>query len=96
MRVATYPPGTLRVILPGGIVRRLYVDRVRAVAMHPPIIVEDTAAGVRHYGSAVNWVLPPMWEPCDPTWDTSFKWSGNHTDVPALWVETDSALEVIL
>lgn len=78
------------VILPAGSMRRLYVNRTFARQLEPPITVDELATGERYYASNVKWSDPQHLS------ETSFKWSGNNIDAPALWVETDAELELTL
>lgn len=86
--------GKTKRTLPEGIKKRLYVNRVNAAKLQPPIIVELMETGERIHGK--NVVALTQGEQIAGGIGFEFKWSGNNTDAPALWIETELELEVTL
>ena len=81
-------------ILPEGTMRRLYVNRVNAGKLLPPIVVQDMTTGEKINAKAVKGLT--QGEQIAGGVGFEFKWTGNNTDAPALWVETALELEVTL
>lgn len=81
-----------KVFLKAGVMRKLYVDRKAAAKCQPPIAIKDNLTSGEWRAQHVTWQTGGDLEGLT----IDFAWSHNTTDVPALWVETNFALEITL